>query len=232
MTVKLSVFYTFSLGPRDQSDEKIAEIEHLEDKYETLVARTESLVKQKAKSVSEFRRKLTLLPSRMKDRDVQQRKMKEHLSAISHADSIEEIFVLLNLYIWNYLNYHLLQHILKAYGDNETNRMMQDYVIAVDAFKRTTSLREFWSIQSKRRCPEVPDTLRLELKKVVCTHRKLTLESTLAEVEYFRRDLAQQYSLPEFTTIIVGIDVGSVTTVWLMTLSAVTVLQEKIEKGD
>ena len=168
----------------------------------------------------------------MKDRDVQQRKMKEHLSAISHADSIEEIFVLLNLYIWNYLNYHLLQHILKAYGDNETNRMMQDYVIAVDAFKRTTSLREFWSIQSKRRCPEVPDTLRLELKKVVCTHRKLTLESTLAEVEYFRRDLAQQYSLPEFTTIIVGIDVGSVTTVWLMSLSAVTVLQEKIEEGD
>ena len=182
--------------------------------------------------MSEFRRKLTLLPSRMENREEQQHNIEKHLSTLSHANSIEEIFALLNLCIWNYLNYHLLQHILKVYGDNETNRMMQDYVIAVDAFKRTTSLREFSSIQSKRRCPEVPDTLKLELQKVVCTHQKLTLESTLAEVECFRRDFAQHYSLPEFTTIIVGIQKGSVTTVWLMSLSAVTVLQKKIEEGD
>ena len=220
------------IGPKDQSDETIAKIEQLEERYDTLVVRVESLVKQKAKSVSEFRRKLTLLPSRMVNREELEQNLEKHLSVIYHADSIEEIFGLLNLRVWNYLNYHLLQYIAQVYGDVETNRMMEDYIATVEEFKSSTTLHMFLSVQSKRKCPEVPATLRRELEQVMFTHHKLSLESTLTEVECFRRDLAQHFSLPEFTTIIVEIEPGSVTTVWLMTLSAATVLQERIEEGD
>ena len=169
----------------------------------------------------------------MENREEQKQNIEKHLSAITDAGSIEKIFLLLNLHVWTYLNYQLLQHILRAYGDDETNRMMQDYVEEVKTFKATTTLRMFWSVQPERKCPEdVQDTLKQQLKEVVFTHHKLTLDSTLAEVDSFRRDLAQHYSLPEFTIILVRIKSGCVTTVWLMLQSAVTVMEERIQGGD
>ena len=225
-------FCTSFTGPKDQSDETIAEIQHLEERYKKLVADARKQVEQKVSSVSEFLDGLTPLPSLMENREEFQQKIEKHFSVIHHADSIEDIFRRFSLHIWDYLNYHLLQYILKVYGDDEIKQNMQDYVSEVEKFKEATSLYTFWSIHPKRTCPEISATLRQQLKEVKSTHSKLTLQSTLAEVERYRRDLAQHYTLPEFTTIIVGIEPGSVTTVWLMSLSAVTVLQERIKEGD
>ena len=225
----------FSLiGTQEQCDALVAKIGHLEGKYRSLVARALTLVKQKVQSPSEFRIELTLLPTLMDNREEQLYNIKEHVSAITKADSVEEIFNLLNLRVWSYLNYHLLQHILRVYGDDdsEANRMMQQYVTTVEEFKATTTLYMFWSVQSKRPCPVIQDTLKQQLREVIFTHQELTLDSTLADVDSYRRDLAQHYSLPEFTTILVGIKPGCVTTVWLMSPSAVTVMEERIRGGD
>ena len=223
----------FSLiGTQDQCDALVAKIGYLEGKYRSLVARALTLVKQKVQSPSEFRNELTLLPTLMENREEQLHNIKEHVSAITKADSVEEIFNLLNLCVWSYLNYHLLQHILRVYGDDETNRMMQHYVTTVEEFKATTTLSMFRSVQPEKKCPDVEDALKRQLKEVIFTHRKLTLNSTLADVERFRRDFAIHYALPEFTMILVSIKSGCVTTVWLMSPSAVTVMEERIQGGD
>ena len=168
----------------------------------------------------------------MENQEEQLHNIEEHLSELSKAHDVKEIFLRLNLRVWSYINYHLLQHILHVYGDDQTNRTMQHYVTTVEEFKATTTLHMFWSVQPKKKCPVIQDTLKQQLREVIFTHHKLTLHSTLADVESFRRDLAQHYSLPEFTTILVGIKSECVTTVWLMSPSAVTVMEERIRGGD
>ena len=182
--------------------------------------------------MDEFRTAITLLPLQMENREEQQYNIETHFPKINKAESIEAIFNLLNLRIWNYISYQLLQHILHLYGDDEANGMMKQYVVALEMFKRTTTLQEFLSVQSKRRCPEIPDALRQEMTIVIFIHKKLTLESSLYDIDQFRLELAEWYSLPEFAVITAGIKPGSVTTVWLMTLPAVSVIQERIQRGD
>ena len=168
----------------------------------------------------------------MENQEEQLHNIEEHFSEISEARNVKEIFLRLNMRVWSYLNYHLLQHILHVYGDDETNRMMQHYVTTVEVFKATTTLSMFRSVQPERKCPDVEDALKQQLKEVIFTHQKLTLNSTLADVEHFRRDFAKHYSLPEFTMILVSIKSGCVTTVWLMSPSAVKVMKERIRGGD
>ena len=190
------------------------------------------IVKEKRVTVDEFRTTITLFPSSMKNQEEQRLYIGKHLSEINNAQSIEELFSLLNLYVWDYLSYQLLQCIVRDYGDDGINRMMQQYVIALDEFKKETTLQDFLSVQAKKRCPQISDTLREELKEVNFKHCRLTLESSLYDIDQFRLELAECFSLPDFAVITAGIKPGCVTTVWLMSLPAVSVIQERIQRGD
>ena len=208
----------------------ITRITGLEDSYKTLVARAEELVKEKG--VDEFRRNLTLLPMRMQDREEHLKYIEKYRLDIYRAETVNEIFGLLNLRIWNYLNYHLLQHILHVYGDEEIKKVMRVYATAVEEFKSETTLRVFLNIQSIKRCPNIPSNFRQDLKEIMFEHPALTVDSSLADIDKFRHEFTDEYSLLDFGVILAEIKTGCIVTMWLVPPAVATIIMESVQQGN
>ena len=193
----------------------------LEQKYSNLVTATEKVVKQQSPELTEFRNRVTCLPSWMEGEHYQQY-ITENVSRISNFATIEEFFVFLNG-CWNYLNYHLLQHIVNIYGDDKTQQMVEQYISEVESFRKETSLQQFWKAIPIRHF-DVPSSLC----EVIFKHSNLTSTSTLEDVEKFRQEFAHHYSLSKFTLILRRVQPGSVATVWLMPLPLVLFLRDQV----
>ena len=202
-------------------------IDQLEQMYAGLVSRTQTAVEKQSPGVKEFRQKITLLPSLVKEE--LQKYLKEMLPDLYRAETIEAIFGCLNL-LWNYLNFGLLQHIIKVYGDGELKQQMEEYTTAVEIFREETPLHLFLSVQPKRRHLEVPGSLRSNLKEVMFKHNNFTFDSLLSEVESYRQKLACEFSLPDFAIILEQIERGSVSTVWLVPPSVSAKMKEHVQR--
>ena len=203
-------------------------IDQLEEEYDTLVSITHDAVKRKAPSIEEFRRKITLLPKAKKREH--QRYLKDHLSYICRAESIDEIFSYLNLQIWDYLNFGLLDHIVAVYGDTATKQKMEKYVLSVQSFRKNTLVNIFLKAQPEAECTDIPPHLKDSLQLVVFKHHSLSSSSsTLEDVEFVRQEIAREFSLPDFIMILVRIERGSISTTWLIPRTIVAML--KVQQG-
>ena len=210
-----------------------AKIAQLQDEYESLVTMTQEAVQAKSPTLTEFRNKITLqLPQPVKSE--LQLSLKEILPCIYNAKSIGEIFGFFNLYyIWNYLNYGLLQHIVEVYGDDKLHQKMEKYITLVDSFRRETTLDVFWKAQpASKKGSEIPSALQESLKQVIFKHNNLDGTASLQDIEQFRQNLALHVSLPDLTIILKDIKGGSVATVWLVPPSVADRLADEVQKGN
>ena len=197
----------------------------LERDYTSLVNKVQKVLIEKQPDLREFRNHVTLFPPEMKDE--YELCLKKYTTEISTATSVEEILVIINR-CSDYLNYGFYEHIEGTYGDSTTEHEMQNYVKQVDSFRKATSLRLFMEV-TKKRTVEVPKNLGLQT--VFSKHGRLTLESTLHEVEEYREEFACEYSLYKFTMFLYQIKPGCVTTVWLVPSLVASILSDKIQKG-
>ena len=185
---------------------------------------TLTAVNSQTSSVSDFRNKITLrLPQSIKT----QHSLKENLPYIYNATSIEEIFGVFNLGVWSYLNYGLLQHLVEVYGNNEMKDMMQEYATSVEVFRKETPLKVFWEASPNGDCPDVPSNLRRDLLKITFKHGNQNPTTTLEEIETFRRDITNKFSLPEFVMILAHIEKGCVATIWFVPPSVAVILKDE-----
>ena len=222
-------FPSTSLGVDDLVYATRERIDELEEKYYALVSATQKVVTLKAPSVEEFRRRITLLPKSRKRE--QRRYLEDHLSYISHAESIDEIFSCLNLHVWDYLNFGLLDHIVAVYGDAETKQKMEEYVMSVQSFRKDTPVHIFLKAQPEAECASIPPNLRQNLQKVAFKHHSLSSSSSLEDFEFVRQEIAREFSLPDFVMILVGIEPGSIVTTWLLPVTLVAMLKDEIQQG-
>ena len=197
-------------------------IDELEEKYDALVIATQKVLRQKSIDIDEFRTKVTRLPREQQ----YQQYIKENKSFFCSASTIDEIILLLNGY-WDYMNYHLLDRIVRIYGDEQTRMMMQQFENDMQSFREKTSLRVFWEAQPKRYT-----TVPKGFTEIVFKHEKLTPDSSLQEVEDYRCTYACQYSLPEFTLILAQLRPGCIATVWLMPTSLAISLRDRVLSGE
>ena len=209
-----------------------SKIAQLQDKYESLVTMTQEAVLAKSPTLPEFRTEITLqLPESI--RSEVQLTLKETLPYIYNAKSIEKIFEVFNLCVWNFLNYGLLQHIVEVYGDDKLHQKMEKYVALVDSFRKKTTLKVFWEAHpASKSCPEIPSTLRESLKRVIFKHGNLDCTALLDDIERHRQNLARHVSLPDLTIILEDIKGGSVATVWLVPPSVADRLVDEVQKGN
>ena len=196
--------------------------------YEDLVSQTQAVVVQQSPEVEDFRQKITLLPNSVKEEC--QKYLKELLPDIYHSESIEEIFLNLN-FLWNYLSFGLLKHIIQMYGGDKLKQQIEEYSTAVDAFRMETSLHVFLSVQPKHQYREVPTGLKRHLKEVIILfeHENFTMNSSLSEVELHRQQLSCEFSLPDFAIILKEIKQGSLSTVWLVPVSVAATIKENLQ---
>ena len=208
-------------------------IESLRTEYENLVMMTQEEVKAKFVTLRELRNKITLrLPEPAKSE--LKPTLMENVGIIYAAKSIDEIFGIFNLSIWSYLSYGLLRHLVEVYGDDKLQQRMLKYTTSVETFRKQTTLQVFWKASpAGGKCPEVPSKLRESLKQITFKHGNLNPNTTtLNDIESYRQDLAQEYSLPDFTIILEDIEKGCVVTIWLVPPSLATTLADEIKRGN
>ena len=210
-----------------------ATIGYLQHEYEQLVIMTQEAVKAKSPTLTAFRTSITLqLPEAV--RSEVKLNLMEQLPFIYDAKSIDAIFGILNLSIWSYLNFGLLQHIVKVYGDDELQQRMLKYTASVESFRKQTILAVFWKASpATRKCPKIPTELRESLTQIIFKHGNLDpTTTTLNDIEIHRQDLAQEYSFPDFTIILAHIEKGCVATIWLVPPSLAAKLADEIQRGN
>ena len=197
----------------------------LQEEYTSVVTKVQKVLLEKPPDLLEFSNHVTLLPPEIKVE--YQHYLKNYTTEISKATSVKQILFIINRDS-DYLNYGLYEHIEGKYGDSTTEHEMQNYVQRVDSFRRATSLRLFMQAHTKRKV-EVPEKLGLET--VFSKHGCLTLESTLHNVEEYRKEFVYEYSLFEFTMFLYQIKPGCVTTVWLVPSLVASILRDEIQGG-
>ena len=191
----------------------------MERKFEELVNKTREELENIP--VEQFCNTITLPPLSLKDQ--LSGCLGDIIPKITNADTIKEIFFLLNMHVWNYLNYSLLEHIVERYGSVKTKEMMQHYVSILTDFLRDTPLQVFWNIQ-----PSKSIDFPSHLKQLVVQHKKSWSDSTLEDVEKFRQEVACEYSLYTFSLILAKIEKGSVIVTWLVSETVAQILTTDI----
>ena len=191
---------------------------------------TQRDVKSKSPDIDDFRTEITLLPAEIKP-ELQQ-SLTKNLSVLYGANTIEEIFGLFNLHVWNFLNYGLLQHLVNTYGVDETQKVMKEYTSSVESFRKETSLKVFWEAYPTGMCPTLPPDLRQKLRKVTFKHGNLSDATSLDAIENFRQKLCREFSLPDVTVFLADIEKGCVTTTWFVPPAVTTTLSNEMLRGN
>ena len=150
---------------------------------------------------------LTLLPTVMRQDHISF--LMKHKQCIDHASSVIEIITLLNWY-WDWFNYGLLEHLVVKYGCNQTKHLMEQFVRDVNVFMENTKLADFMYIWKGRE--EVPPGF----SQLVVRHGLDPKQTTLCQVEQFRKDFCQHYSLHQVVLIFRSVHPGSVQVLWLI----------------
>ena len=149
--------------------------------------------------------------------------IEEKLTNITPPETFAKIWSILNLY-WDFLNYGLLEHVIKQCGSECLKQQMQEYVRQLSAFKKTTRLCDFIESWPCRDDGPPED----QLKKVVVKMKHEWSQCTLQDIESFKKALVHKFFLPEFDILLQKAERGCVSVTWLTSSSIATLLQQNL----
>ena len=149
--------------------------------------------------------------------------IEEKPTNITPPETFAKIWSILNLY-WDFLNYGLLEHVIKQCGSEDLKQQMKDYVDELSTFKKTTRLCDF--IESWPCRDDGPPEDRL--KKVVVKMKHEWSQCTLQDMESFKKALVHKFFLPEFDILLQKAERGCVCVTWLTSPSVATLLQQNL----
>lgn len=157
-----------------------------------------------------FSRLLCRLPPRYKDDHIQF--VEEKIPQIVNAKSVEEIFRYLDLY-WSFLSTGLLEYILNELKEPTAMQQMREFVFKVEKFREMTLLKMYWKVVS---IDPASRSVNAQLMQLVTVHKpeSLTGNSTLEDVEQFRKEFATEYTIDKVALCISKISPGSVKITW------------------
>ena len=116
------------------------QVEYFENRFAKLVQKACQDVRKRELEPSEFLSQVTTL--RVSDRNQHRSFIEEKLTDIPPPVTFEKIWSRLTIY-WDFLNYRLLEHVVRNFGNEDLKDQMQDYVDELSAFKKTTRLCDF-----------------------------------------------------------------------------------------
>ena len=95
--------------------------------------------------------------------------------------TLKDLFKALHMKLWNFLDYDLLESLIKAYGSIYLKIRMQNYVAEMEDFKQNTLLIQFFKCW-RRYNGDIPAYINMDVK----FERE---DLTLADVDQFRKGL-------------------------------------------
>ena len=166
-----------------------------------------------------------VLTSLSPDDDEQHRMfVKEHVSALFSAANISEQFGTMNFH-WNYLNPHLLDHLVHEFHLEDITPSMEGYKSELHQFRMNTRLTLFCRTQ-KRRHVDPPQNFRKVVAKFEWPE-----DVTLEVVEQFRQTYASNYNLRDCAMMLAVVRPGSFIIVWFVPVSIADLLKTKLPRA-
>lgn len=200
----------------EESDEEVEndpvsmEIEEFEDRFGDLAYDAQVAIEERT-PMKRFRHALRLLPLSIRHDHL--KFLENSLPNIDKAENVDEIFRHLNVY-WNFIDYHLLEYIIKKYGNKSLKAKMGKYVRDLAKFRKNTTIAQVcrfaksWSIR-----PDLPE----HFSKLSTKFSKSAAEYTLEELEQFRIEFCREFSLSlsdSVAMLAARVSDGSVIVVW------------------
>ena len=146
-------------------------------------------------------------------------------TVVESAKSLDEIFRALSKYrLWDYINYYLLQNIIEAFADDdsELNGMMEQYQEALTGHILTLRIQTYLDATHPI-ATSVSDNEVIPLQQDYKLFEKLTAKCevnvtnhTLSYVIDLWRSLAKQFALPRPAMILHDIAEGCIAITWLI----------------
>ena len=199
------------------------EIAALVAMYDELVAKTVETFSERQEDSPIFFRKLrttvAVLPTSMK----YQHKyfLEQHFSQIARATTVEEIFSILSRYC-NFLNCGLLAYIISKFGDEELQKQLTKYTVALQTFRSRTKITDFVKTCTGKQII-VPECVSLKMK--------LGSEwehCTLQDAEEYHKSMADSSSLADYVLYLEKVASGSIYLSWRVPSHATDLLVSAI----
>ena len=181
----------------------------LEEKFGLLINRIYSFINSDKPRESNFRKNLKLiLPQPLKG-------LKKHIgSKWTECDDISEVFDTLD-YVWTFVDYELLQFIIKRWGTDELVKEMDAYVEEVDHFCEHTTVHEL-IVHWKPRISEdnIPEDLKKGVMRFAWDPKSTVVKELKLVQKYVRQACPQEIAVIAYC-IFYNVQLSSVTVTWL-----------------
>ena len=149
--------------------------------------------------------------------------LKEKKEEIRNAQSVEDIFDILDDY-WNYVDYSLLEHIVKTYCDRNVKREMKQYKRDLKKFEKATSVKDYTlAVQDNRKCPSYFSVLSAKLKIDAA-------KCTLHHVRKIKKAIARKASLQRYAYYLQDLQVSSVAVTFAFPQAAHDSVEQALDK--
>ena len=180
----------------------------LTGKFNQIMLSMKDLLKESSETVGQFR-DVFLLSLDVFEKDRHAQFFGSYANKLSEASTFDAIFIIFDLY-WDYLNYHLLECLVREYGDDDTKRCMKEYVEDVSSFMEATTLQVFWKIEPCLKSVPPPG-----FKETVVRYEcEIVPTSTLQDVESVRLKINENTQIRKFAILLSAITEGSLLITW------------------
>ena len=200
-------------------------VEELEDQFSDMIDRTLDIITDKEVTVQLFKKRLISLNVRNKEQH------KEFLDAyifsgVSAESTVEDMWCKVSDYS-NFLNYTLVEHTIKKFGDRDLLETMNAYKRKLEIFRSKTRLCDFVVyFRGITKCKEVL------MKSLKVKFDENWETCTLQDMENWKESLTQTLLLPSFTMDATEIDTGCVSITWAIPAMFTPSLVEKLKTLD
>lgn len=202
-------------------DEIRGKIALFEDHFKTLKWRTRQGLERRGSSTSVRVVVERLTDLRADDQPDHAVFLKDNLQIMFRACDHHELFGTLNLY-WDYLSYHLLDHLIREFSIKEVRGEMEEYKNDLSRFRGATLLSRFAETQTRRRIRPTREFKELAIDF------DWPKDATLETVEDFRREYAFHYKLRDCAMMLIQLQIASVHITWFIPESVIDSLKTNI----
>ena len=207
-------------SPYPPSESLEEQIQSLEDQFSEIALQTFDKIKEKKLDVSQFRARLVTVPIKYRH------SIKYRLeSDIKKDTSIDHIWMKLSRY-WDFLNYTLLENLVKRFGDHTLKANMINYVKRLKEFRSTTRVCIF-----AKYCTKVNKKLsEHDLQDFVLKFKKKCWEEcTLEDLENVKENISHKFFLPSFVMNLKDTQPGSIVVTWTLPTLIASAIMEILE---
>ncbi len=172
-------------------------------------------------TVTQFRRKLMIMPSSIKSEH--KNFIKSNYSLFEEAKSIESIFVHLNFYL-SFIDFSLLEHIIKQFGSDSLKRDMSSYAEDMRHFRMNTPVSEALNhLPRNSDAPAGYSRLTVKFDDDVQT-------ATLEDLETYRKRFASNFLLSSLALSLFELQKSSLLVTWLVPAAVGAMISDQVQK--